>query len=259
MERGGAKLEVAGLSARRGAFDVLDDVSFTLAPGELCAVLGPNGGGKTTLLQCILGLLAPARGAVLIDGVPAARADSAQLSYVPQLKTLDRSFPALAAELVLSGVKRRWSWRLGAADLQLARSALALVGAEPLTLRSAGQLSGGELQRVYLARALARRPRLILLDEPASGVDVAGEADFHHVLDDYRRQSGATVLMVTHDWGGSLHHADQVLLLNRRQLAFGSPAEALSDRVLRDAFGHHGHSHGMGWSTSHAETRSRGE
>jgi zinc transport system ATP-binding protein len=102
------------------------------------------------------------------------------------------------------------------------------------------------LQRVYLARALARRPKLLLLDEPAAGVDIAGEADMYHLLDAYRRERGATIVMVTHDWAGALHHASRALLLNRGLLAYGPPQEVLTDANLRLAFGHLGHSHPMG-------------
>ncbi|MDQ3022898.1 MAG: metal ABC transporter ATP-binding protein, partial [bacterium] len=213
----------------------------------MCAVLGPNGGGKTTLLRCLLGLQPYASGELRVLGQLPAAVRAQDVSYVPQQKTLDRSFPAQALEVVLSGLRRRWSWRIGGADVQLALEALRDAGAEKFAQRSISVLSGGELQRVFLARALVRRPQLILLDEPASGVDIAGEADFHQVLEAYRRNSGATVVMVTHDWAGAAHHADKVLVLAQRQLAFGPPHEALSDSVLRDAFGHHGHAHAMGW------------
>jgi len=107
--------------------------------------------------------------------------------------------------------------------------------------------SSGELQRVYLARAIAREPALLLLDEPAAGIDAAGEHDMFHILEAYQRRTGATVLLVSHDWGAAWHHATQVLLLSRRLLASGPPREVLTDRALGEAFGHVGHGHGMGW------------
>jgi zinc transport system ATP-binding protein len=244
-------IEVSGLTVRAGDNTLLEDVSFALPAGELCAVLGPNGGGKTTLLRCLLGLVTPSAGEVRVLGSTPTKVDRQrrlsplEISYVPQLKTLDRSFPALAIEVVLSGLRRRWSWRLRGADVDRAQAALEQAGVGGLARRSVSVLSGGELQRVFLARALVRRPQLILLDEPASGIDLAGEADFQHVLDEYRRESGATVLLVTHDWAGALHHADKVLVLARKQLGYGTPKETLTDALMRDVFGHHGHAHAM--------------
>jgi zinc transport system ATP-binding protein len=106
-------------------------------------------------------------------------------------------------------------------------------------------LSGGELQRVYLARSLVREPRLLVLDEPVAGIDAVGEQDMQRVLEVYRHRTRATVLMVTHDWETAYHHATHVLVLSRRQIAFGPPAAALTDEVLRRAFGHIDHPHGM--------------
>ncbi len=166
---------------------------------------------------------------------------------MPQLKTLDRSFPALSCEVVLSGSLRRWPFDTSRAQHRLAADALAQVGAAHLAHRPFSVLSGGELQRVYLARALVRQPRLVLLDEPAAGIDRPGEEDMHHVLEAYRRASGATVVMVTHDWGAAFHHASRVLILNQRCIAYGPPREALTDANLRLAFGHSGHAHAMSW------------
>lgn len=240
-------VEASDLTVRLGDFTALDSVSFALPAGSFSAVLGPNGGGKTTLLRAVLGLVSAASGSVALFGQTASALPPLQIGYVPQLKTLDRSFPAQALELVVCGMRRRWSWRALPSERDAALAALRLVGAEHLADKSIAWLSGGELQRVYLARALARRPRLVLLDEPASGIDVFGEADMYHVLEDYRRETGAAVLMVTHDWGAAYHHADLVLLLNRQLVGFGPPATALSDEHMRAAFGHHGHDHAMGW------------
>jgi zinc transport system ATP-binding protein len=120
---------------------------------------------------------------------------------------------------------------------------LALVGAEHLCHRPIGWLSGGELQRVYLARALVRNPKLLLLDEPATGIDPIGEDDMYQILEQYQVKSDVTILMVTHDWLAAKHHATQVLLLNRRQMSFGPPELALADEPMRRAFGHVGHTH----------------
>lgn len=227
---------------------MLDGLSFSVTAGDFVAVIGPNGSGKTSLIRLILGLLAPSSGGLHL--APELCADRRRIGYVPQLKTLDRSFPAIALDLVVSGMRLSWAWRETPSEHEAALAALARVGAAGLAQRQLSVLSGGELQRVYLARALARRPRLLLLDEPASGIDVSGEADMYHLLEDYRRETGATVLMVTHDWAGALHHASRALLLNRRLLAYAAPETVLTDDNLRLVFGHSGHAHPMGGAQS---------
>jgi len=238
-------IETQRLTVRLGAFTALEDLTLQLNEGEFIALLGPNGAGKSTLLRVLLGLVRPTAGTARVLGKPPASVPASEIGYVPQVKTLDRSFPAVSCELVASGRTRRWPWRLGGCAHGMAEDALRAAGAAHLTHRSVSVLSSGELQRVYLARAMARQPRLILLDEPAAGVDVAGEADMHHVLEDYRRDTGATVLMVTHDLDTAFHHASCAILLNRRLITCGAPNAVLTDEHLRSAFGHSGHAHMM--------------
>jgi zinc transport system ATP-binding protein len=235
-----------GLGLSLGGFTILEGLDFAIPAGAFCAILGPNGGGKSTLLKLLLGLYRPTAGTLSVFGHEPG-AHSAALGYVPQVKTLDRNFPALALDLVVSGLRGAWPWRITPGERAQGEAALGEAGAGHLAGRSLAVLSGGELQRVYLARALVRRPRLILLDEPAAGIDAAGEHDMFHVLEAYQRQSGAAVLMVTHDWGAAWHHATLAMLLSRRLLAFGRPETVLTDETLRSAFGHVGHHHGMGW------------
>jgi len=119
------------------------------------------------------------------------------------------------------------------------------VDAEDLAERALSRLSGGELQRVYLARSLIRIPRVVILDEPATGIDVVGSTDLYELLDDYQETHQATVLLVTHDWNAAYHHATHVLLLDGRQVGYGPPETALKEECLREAFGHIGHAHAM--------------
>jgi zinc transport system ATP-binding protein len=238
-------VELRDLSVSHGVNPALEAVSFSLDAGAYLAIVGPNGGGKTTLLRVLCGLIRPERGEARVLGAAPAQLAPERVGYVPQVKTLDRSFPALAIELVVSGLRRRWPARLKPDEEEKGRAALAEVGAEPLARRSIQALSGGELQRIYLARALVKRPELIVLDEPATSLDAEAESDFYRNLENYQRQSGATVVMVTHDWGIALHHASRVLLLNRKVVDFGPPSKALGDRALSRAFGHVGHAHAM--------------
>lgn len=236
-----------GLCLSFGGFSVLADVDLELPDGAFVAVLGPNGGGKSTLLKILLGLLKPTAGRAEVLGYAPDKLPPALVGYVPQLKTLDRTFPAVSCDLVESGSLRRWPWRLGGRTHDEAEAALEQVGAGHLTHRPLSVLSGGELQRVYLARALMRRPRLVLLDEPAAGIDLTGGDQMFRVLEDYRAATGATIVMVTHDWGAAYHHAGCALLLNKHVIVCGPPVEALSDENLRQAFGHSGHAHTMSW------------
>jgi len=232
-------LHVEHISVSLGGRSILEDVSFEAHAGEFIAILGPNGGGKSTLIRALLGLVPLHAGRVSITP------SSTFIGYVPQVKTLDRSFPATAADLVVTGRRARWPWRVSVGDRDIVRRALERVGAGHLEHSSLSRLSGGELQRVYLARALACRPPLILLDEPEAGVDRVGAADLFDILESYRHEHGATIVMVTHDWDVAFHHASGVVLLNRSVVASGSPVEALTEEAIKEAFGHVGHAHGV--------------
>ncbi len=232
------------VSVRLGEFEPLKGVSLSVPQGAFVAVVGPNGAGKSTLFKVLLGLV-PHRGEVRVFGNPPKKTDPHLVGYVPQIKTFDRSFPALSLELVVSGIRRAWPFRVGRKERERALEALREVGALELAERPLGRLSGGQLQRVFLARALVKRPRLLLLDEPATGIDRLGEQDLYRLLEAYQAQSGATVLMITHDWEAAYHHATHVLVLNREVIGFGPPKRALSEECLRRAFGHMGHAHAI--------------
>lgn len=235
-------VHIHNVSVRFGIVEALTNVSLDLQPGRTLAIIGPNGGGKSTLIKVALGLVKPHTGHAAIFGHDAGvRPDL--IGYVPQLKTFDRSFPASAVELVVSGLRRSWPVRVSAAERELADEALKLVGAHHLLDRRLAQLSGGEVQRVYLARAMVRRPQLVLLDEPATGVDFLAEHDLYHLLETYQEDSGSAVVMITHDLTAARYHADMVAVVNRSLRAYGEPEDVMTDSVLRDAYGHQGHGH----------------
>lgn len=236
-------IAVSNLTVAFGDYCALDDLSFTVPPGAFVAIVGPNGAGKSTLIKVLLGLIAPRSGSVRLLGSEGQDVPVDRLGYVPQIKQMDRTFPARAIELVATGWQRSWPWRLRGERREAAMAALKQVGASHLAERPLSGLSGGELQRVYLARSLAREPRLVLLDEPATGIDEAGKADICRLLEAYQRNRAATLMMVTHDWQIAHHHASHVLLINRRLIAFDAPAAALSESHLSTAFGHIGHHH----------------
>jgi len=232
------------VTVRRGDVEILRDIDLELGERRFLAIIGPNGAGKSTLVKVLLGLVAPDRGEATVFG-RAAGSDPVRVGYVPQLKTFDRSFPATALELVVSGIRRAWPGRVRRHEHDAACEALERVGAERLTDRPLARLSGGELQRAYLARALVRRPDLVILDEPATGVDFLAEHDLNRLLEGYQRDADATVVMVTHDLAAARHHASDVLVLNRVVIGFGPPERALSGDCLERAYGHVGHGHGL--------------
>jgi len=222
-------IAVGGLSGGyTSRLPALREVSFRVDGGALVAVLGPNGGGKTTLFRALLGELPVRIGTVEVEGAPA---------YVPQTERARLDFPVSALDVAVMGAYRRTPWwrPVARADRQAARAALARVGLEDRAATPFGELSGGQRQRVVLARALVQDARVLLLDEPLSGVDAASGARIEEVFAELREE-GRAVLVATHD----IHQArrcDLVLCLNGRQVAFGPPAEALSDAVLAETYG----------------------
>jgi zinc transport system ATP-binding protein len=223
----------------------LDDLNLSISKNEFIAIVGRNGAGKSTFLKVLLGLISPSRGEVRLFQKSPDNVPPEWVGYVPQVKTMDRSFPALSIELVLTGIDGRWPWRLGKNRNEKAIQAMERVGAAHLAERQISKLSGGELQRVCLARSIVREPKLVMLDEPATGIDVVGEEDLYRLLENYQKENAATVIMVTHDWHAATHHADKVLLLDNKQISFGPPDQALSEDNLRLAFGHIGHKHAL--------------
>lgn len=220
-------ISAEGLVVDRGGVRALDDVSFDLCPGELVAVVGPNGGGKSTLLLALLGLL-PWTGRLEVTG-PCA--------HVPQHGPADPDFPITALGVALQGaVPPRPFRRVPRAARERARTALAAVGLADAADRRYGALSGGQRQRVLMARALAGQAPILLLDEPFSAVDAPSEAAMLDAID-AERARGVGVLLATHDLAFATQRADRVLLLAGRAHAFGPPAQALAPDRLRAAYG----------------------
>jgi zinc transport system ATP-binding protein len=235
-------VHVKNVSVRFGRVRVLDDVSFDLPGGEFLAIVGPNGAGKSTLVKVALGLLRPTAGHAALFGRDAGEVPE-RIGYVPQIKTFDRTFPATAVELVVTGLRRRWPGLVRRAERERALLALEGVGAAALADRPLARLSGGELQRAYLARALVREPPLVMLDEPATGVDYLAEHDLSLLLERYQAEHDATIVMVTHDLAAARYHATRALVLNGRVHGFGLPADVMCEACLQEAYGHIGHGH----------------
>lgn len=246
-----AAIEIKNVSVRLGTFQALTDINVDIEAGEFVGIIGPNGAGKSTLLRAILGLVPLESGEIKILGKPHKKISPELIGNLPQLKTVDRNFPAVTCDLIASGMKRSWPGILTKKDHKRIEEVLDMVGATHLCHKPLGQLSGGELQRVYMARVMARKPKILLLDEPATGIDAVGEDYLYRILDQYMEKTNATVMMVTHDWLVGRHHASKVLLLNQRVISYGTPEESLSDEHLREAFGHIGHTHSLNQEHSH--------
>ncbi|MBD3372593.1 MAG: ATP-binding cassette domain-containing protein [Candidatus Coatesbacteria bacterium] len=226
-------VRLENVSVTLGEHGALIDVSAEVPRGALTAVIGPNGAGKTTLLQAVLGLV-PHRGRITFP----AFGDSPRFGYVPQHLGLDPGAPLTALEFALLGIQRRPLW-LGrrSGPGRRALKELDAVGASHLAERPLAGLSGGERQRVLLAAALALEPQLLLLDEPASGVDRVGGERFHELLGALTAERGLTALMVSHDLSMVSTHAARVLCLNRRLMGVGCAPEEITVETLTRMYG----------------------
>jgi zinc transport system ATP-binding protein len=214
-------VSAVGLGIRRSGRWLLREVDLAVRPGEIVTVIGPNGGGKTTLLKALIGLLAADEGRV-------TRRAGLVVGYVPQRLQLEWTMP-LTVERLMSLTGRPPEGAVA--------EALRATGAEHLRRRAVQALSGGELQRVLLARALARRPDLLVLDEPVQGVDFTGETELYGLIGDVRERTGAGVLLVSHDLHVVMAATDRVICLDGGVQCSGRPREIASDPALVRLFG----------------------
>ena len=234
-----ALLQARDISVLLAGAEVLSHVSLAVQPGEIVTVLGPNGSGKSTLLRALLGI-------VPLSGGSVARAPGLRLGYVPQRLAFDVSLPMT--------VRRFLSLPHRSSDAE-ASAALKRVGVEGSEGRQMSALSGGQFQRVLLARALLTRPQLLVLDEPTQGLDQPGEAAFYRLIEEVRRETGAGVLMVSHDLHVVMAASDRVICLNHHICCEGTPRVVSNAPEYRALFGlgtqgalalyqhHHDHNH----------------
>ena len=231
-------LEVEHLGVRYGDTDALHDVSFAVEPGELIGVIGPNGAGKSTMFKAICGLVNHS-GNVEVNGVHCHdRTDRMDLAYIPQRNDSDLNFPITVGELVLAGRRRFHTWwrRPAAFDRVVAHEALAKVLLDGAEFQSLTELSGGQLQRAYLARALAQQASVVLLDESLSGVDEPTTAELFEVFTTLAAE-GTTVLVATHDLALARRRFSRLLAVNGTLRGDGTPKHVLSAEILDTTFG----------------------
>lgn len=228
------------LSAKYDGDLALQDLSFEVQAGQRLAVVGPNGAGKTTLFKVIAGILDPTHGSIAIHGHGPGK--HVCVGYVPQRAQVDLKFPVTVREVVMMGRVRdigllRWPNR---EDWQKVEAALRRVGMGEDRERRIGEISAGQQQRMFLAQAVAQEAKLVLLDEPLSGVDLPNQEAILKILDDLR-DDGVTVLVGTHDINLAAERFDKVMLLNRRIIAFGHPGEVFTQAALEETYGGHLH------------------
>lgn len=225
-----------------GGIVALKDISLTIMAGEFVGVIGPNGSGKTTLCRAVLGLLAPIEGHLHIFDCACDELrchHRAKIGYLPQKGVVDRNFPVTVFETVMMG-------RYGALglfrrpvqeDRGIAMEALTHVGMEGHRDTALGHLSGGQQQRVFIARALAQQPRVLLLDEPTTGLDITTQHNVIELVQHLHQELGLTVLLITHDINMIRSRVDRLVLLKTRLFAAGPPAEVLKPEILKQVYG----------------------
>lgn len=260
-------IQARRLCLRYGGAEVLHDVSLALHPGEIVTIVGPNGSGKSTLLRALLGILAPAEGQV-------TRAPGLRIGYVPQRLMIDRTMPITLRRFL------SLPHRVTEAEAQEALAKVGLAGQGGLQMAA---LSGGQMQRALLARALLARPQVLMLDEPTQGLDQPGEAAFYRLIEAVRAETGCAVLMVSHDLHVVMAASDRVICLNGHVCCEGTPQVVSSAPEYRAMFGlgtqgtlalyrhehdhdhagpadhHHHHDHSHDHSHSHGDTHSHGQ
>lgn len=227
-------LEARSVTFAYGGSPVLKDVSLSIRSGEFVALVGPNGSGKSTLLRILLGVLAPQTGSVSLFGSsPRDFRERWRLGYVPQRPSLSSEVPATVEEIVAAGRldRRRWWRRMGEDDRVAVGHAVDSVGLGDRAGRPLNELSGGEQQRIFIARAFASEPQLLVLDEPIAGVDAESQRRFRDSLVHLIEEHGAGVLLVSHELSAVSRDLDRVIVLKGSVLFDGPPSELAATGV----------------------------
>jgi ABC-type Mn2+/Zn2+ transport system ATPase subunit len=234
-----ASVELRGVTAGYDGRPAISDVDLAFRAGTLTAIFGPNGGGKSTLLKVIAGLLKPWQGQVEVLGA-APGVEARRVAYVPQAESVDWGFPVSVWDVVMMGRYPALGpvRRPGSADRDAVAAALDQVGMSPNQRTQIGSLSGGQRRRVFLARAIAAAPDLYLLDEPVTGVDITTQEDLLDILES-EAKLGRTVLATTHDLACAAQRFQDVVAMNRTVMATGPASLVLDQDVLSRTYGGH--------------------
>jgi len=221
-------VSVKNLSVRFGDHIVLDHLTFDIPEKSICAIIGPNGCGKTTLLKAILGLI-PHTGETTIFNKRPKDARN-ELAYVPQRFTFDKTFPITIKEFLALEQRPHVNVQ------ENINAKLIEVGMSTSHKKLLGHLSGGQLQRILIAKALLNDPKILFLDEPAAGIDIKGERNFYELIKHLNEKHHVTVIIVSHEVDIVHKYASQVICLNKQMLCFGKPMEVLTEQTLKNLY-----------------------
>lgn len=230
-------IELVDVSSAYGSTIALENLSLKIWPGQFMAIVGPNGGGKTTLLRTILKMVPLTQGEILMHGEKLRRASLERIGYVPQLETIDWNFPITVEEVIAMGFynNNRWFRGPGAEEKQKLKEVMARLNLSGLGNRHIRELSGGQQQAVFLGRALLGNPKLILLDEPTAGLDIRSRDDVIHFLHEINH-SGVAIVITAHDLNWVAAHLPWAVCLNRRLIAEGRPHQVFNAAVLKETY-----------------------
>lgn len=234
------KLEIKGVSFGYGSMPALEDVTMSLGDGEIVSLVGPNGSGKTTLLKCINMILKFQKGTVLVEERDISKLKLKELakllSYVPQ--SAGRSFPSTVFEIVLIGRKPYVDWSVSSRDKEIVSNILSLMGLKEMALRQSNELSGGEYQKVLIARALAQEPQVLLLDEPTSNLDLKHQLDVLNLITTIVKKKNIAAVMAMHDLNLASRFSNKMIFLNGGKIYdAGKPENVLTERNIRKVYG----------------------
>ncbi|MCX7760605.1 MAG: metal ABC transporter ATP-binding protein [Hydrogenothermaceae bacterium] len=215
---------------------IIEDINLNIEDGEIVAIVGPNGGGKTTLIKTLLGFITPSSGVVYIDGKnPKGFIKESKVGYLPQKSSYEKDFPVSALDVVMFGLINEKIPK--SQKIRKAMEYMKYVGMEGFENYPFGRLSGGQQQRVMIARALISQPKLLILDEPSTGIDVVAQENFYEFLKKINQDRGITVIMVSHDVGVVANYVHKVAGLNRKLHFFGKPKDFFQTNVLNQLYG----------------------
>ncbi|MCL5985255.1 MAG: metal ABC transporter ATP-binding protein [Actinobacteria bacterium] len=230
-----ATIFIKNLSLKYGNNPILENISLTIEAGDLVMVIGPNGAGKTNLIKCMLGLIKPDSGTINIISAENQKSKRLKIGYVPQKPAFEKDFPATVLEVLdLMFVYQKYN---RTEKRNLIESTISRLGIEKLLNEKIGDLSGGELQKVILARSILNTPDLLVLDELISGIDIANEAILYSMVNELNQKHATTVIMITHDINIVYKYARTVICLNKTLTCQGRPELALTFENLTRTYG----------------------
>lgn len=234
------RIKLDGIVVKYGKYRALDDVSFEIGPGEVVSIIGPNGSGKSTIIKSIARILQPASGKIYLDGRELSTFDLPEMAkligYVPQ--NFHYLFYSNVMETVLLGRKPHIKWKVSKQDLDIVQKALDNMGITGMAGKFMDELSGGEKQKVYIARTLAQQPQLYLLDEPTSNLDLKHQIEVLEITKRLTKDQGASIVVALHDLNLAMKYSDKVAMMHKGRLyAFGKPEDVLTVENINNVYG----------------------